>query len=248
MGYPFVLSQINEFLFRDVLIEYKMKYIIIQAISKLAKGGRIFCSEADFQFALAWELQGLLPKADIFLEKAIDVPNDIFYIDIVVFNGGRYYYIELKYHTSLCDWAYKGSTLHLKEQSAQDLLRYDYLKDINRLLLVSNVCREVFGGGYAIALTNDRLVYDEPRLYSNKVLDYYFRIHERKAEKKIVYPVPGTVKWNNETIMDPNHWTKHGERSLTFSLPRINTEWTHYLSFFDNNSKSQVFKYLLNEI
>lgn len=225
-----------------------MKNTLIQAISRLAKNGRIFCSEADFQFALAWELQRLLPKAEIFLEKGIEISNDIFYIDIVVFDKGCYYYIELKYHTSLSDWSYKGSTLHLKEQYAQDLLRYDYLKDINRLRTISGAHKEDFGGGYAIVLTNDRLVYDEPRLFSNKVLDYYFRIHERKAGKKSVYPVPGTVKWNNGTITDPNHWTKHGERSLTFSLPRINTEWTYYWSFIDNNSKRQLFKYLLNEI
>lgn len=226
-----------------------MKQFLIQAINRLAKDGKIFCSEADFQFSLAWELQKILPSAEIYLEKGVDVTDDMFYIDIVVRYEDLYYYIELKYHTSLCVWRYKNSQLFLKEQSAQDLLRYDYLKDIYRLLTVSKAHKEDYGGGYAVVLTNDRLIYDKPRFYSNKVLDFNFRIHERSnAIIKYNYPIPGIVKWNNGDVLKPDHWTKVGPRKDSFFIPKINTEWEHYFSFRDNDNIDQVFKFLTNEV
>ena len=227
-----------------------MKRYIIQAIRKLADNGRLFCSEADFQFALAWELQEILSSAHILLEFGVDVitrssPSicDTFYVDIVVVLDEKRYYIELKYHTSKCNYSYCGYQIRLKNQGAQDLLRYDYLKDIDRLLTISKTDEGSFGGGYAIVLTNDKLIYETPWSVSKKVLDYFFRIHERVGSRTQEYPIPGgTVLWNNKTKGE-GHWTTKGSRAAKLKLPQsINTRWDMY--FTDR----QDFRYLINEI
>ena len=170
-----------------------MRNTIIQALSLLAAANRVFCSEADFQFSLAWELQRLLPGASIFLEKGVSVPPDTYFVDIVVEFGGKNYYIELKYHTSTCNWHFRGTPIRLKNQGAQDLLRYDYLKDIYRLQKIKNICEKGgFAGGFAVILTNDRFVYDAPSSFK-KTLDCGFRIHDRRGTRVSKYPVPGLV-------------------------------------------------------
>lgn len=224
-----------------------MRNTIIQALSLLAAANRVFCSEADFQFALAWELQRLLPGASIFLEKVVSVPFDTYYVDIVVESGGKSYYIELKYHTSTCNWHYGSSIIQLKNQGAQDLLRYDYLKDIYRLQNISKNCEEgVFAGGFAIILTNDRLVYDAPSSFKN-TLDCGFRIHDRRGSRVSKYPISGLVSWNNKGNKN-DHWTNTGQRKISFSIPPINTAWSQYLSFEDCDGVSQDFRYLINTI
>ena len=191
-----------------------MRKTIIKALSLLAAAKRVFCSEADFQFALAWELQRLLPQsASIFLEKGIYVSPDTYYVDIVVKSGVKNYFIELKYHTSICNWHYCGALIQLKNQGAQDLLRYDYLKDIYRLQNIAKNCEEgQFAGGFAVILTNDRLLYDTPLSYKN-TLDCGFRIHNRLGSGVSKYPVPGLVAWNN-TGKGSGHWTNTGQRKL----------------------------------
>jgi len=226
---------------------YIMRNTIIQALSQLAAANRIFCSEADFQFALAWELQRLLPLTSIFLEKGVSVPSDTYYVDIVVESGGKIYYIELKYHTSTCNWHFRDTPIRLKNQGAQDLLRYDYLKDIYRLQKIKNNCeKEAFAGGFAIILTNDRLVYDAPVSFKN-TLDCGFRIHDRRGTRVSKHPIPGLVSWNNKG-RGSGHWTQRGERKLSFSVPPISTAWSQYLSFRDSIGESQDFRYLINTI
>ena len=221
---------------------------LIQAIRQLAASNRVFCSEADFQFALAWELQRI-PGAQIFLESGVPVGQDTFYVDIIVDLNGKRYYIELKYQTSLCKTSFSGFPINLKNQSAQDIMRYDYLKDINRLLTIKKWQERDFGGGYAVILTNDRLMYNVPRSSTKTPLDFKFRIHDRRGlpEEKNIYPVPGDVNWNNAN-KSQDHWTKTGPRK-DFSLPmKINTNWEQYLKITDNNGKEQDFKYLINVV
>ena len=223
---------------------------IIQAIRHLAASKRIFCSEADFQFALAWELQRILSSAQIFLESGVPIgQQDTFYVDIIVVLNSKRYYIELKYQTSLCETSFCGFSINLRNKSAQDLMRYDYLKDIYRLLTIKKCHQSDFGGGYAIILTNDKLIYDVPRSSANPPLDFNFRIHDRRGlpKGKSTYPVPGPVFWN---YCGPSitHWTITGPRK-GFPLPMtINTKWEQYLIFTDGNGKNQDFRYLINVV
>lgn len=224
-----------------------MKKYIIRALQLLAQNNRVFCSEADFQFALSWEIQKLLPKAIIVLENGISVNEKVYYVDIIVKLDSKYYYIELKYQTSKSKVKdVFGEELELKNQAAEDLMRYDYLKDILRLYEIAKAHADDFGGGYAIILSNDKLMYDAP-LSFKKTLDYQFRIHDRRGVEKNMYPIPGMIAWNNNS-KPLSHWTNKGERTNWFILPSISTEWDLYRQIIDDNNNKQVFKYLINEV
>lgn len=224
-----------------------MKRIIINALAYLASNNKVFCSEADFQFALAWEIQRLCPNARILLENGVQVNGQTYYVDIIVFLSGSSYYVELKYQTSICSFVSQGVLVNLKEHAAEDIMRYDYLKDIHRLYDIKKDHPSDYGGGYAIILSNDKHLYQEPSIIRTNTLDSFFRIHERPNGKPNVYPIPGLVAWNTAKITSSTHWTKTGSRNMPFSIPQINTHWEDYLSFLDNSGKRQMFKYLLNE-
>lgn len=221
-----------------------MRKYIMQAMEQMANGGKLFCSEADFQFSLGWELNKILPNAQLLFEKEVNVG----YVDIIVIWNGKWYYIELKYHTSLCDTTSLGLPLHLKNQSAQDLLRYDYLYDIFRIQRIAANKKDNYGGGYAIVLTNDKLLYGIPRSSATNSLDALFRIHDRRGcPAHNSFPVPGKVIWNN-AAKPSDHWTKSGNRCGVFTLSTINTDWEMYCNFNDLNNVPQDFRYLINEV
>ena len=71
---------------------------LLHVLKSLCRKRSVFHSEADFQFALAWEIQLLIPTAEIRLEYPPEgEPNK--YIDILVRNEGSVFPIELKYKT-----------------------------------------------------------------------------------------------------------------------------------------------------
>ena len=107
----------------------------------------VFHSEADLQFALAWEIKKTYSTAKVRLEYPKEVDGKMIYVDIVVLYNNKEYYIELKYKTKLCNTKIGAEEYNLKNQSAQNLGRYDFLKDVQRV--------EKLGKGYAIMLTND---------------------------------------------------------------------------------------------
>lgn len=113
----------------------------------------VFHSEADFQFALAWEIQLRYPSAAVRLEyPPPDDPTK--YIDILIRLGDDVYPIELKYKTKLFNVVVGGEPYFLKNHGAQDVGKYDFVKDICRV----EAFREHVAGyreGYAIWLTND---------------------------------------------------------------------------------------------
>ena len=82
-------------------------------IKNLSEKRKIFHSEADFQFAFAWELQKELPQAEIRLEYCPAFAKDM-HIDIFVMEDGATYPIELKYKSKLFDDVVDGEYFHLK--------------------------------------------------------------------------------------------------------------------------------------
>lgn len=222
-----------------------MRQIVIQVLSLLGSNNFIFSSEADFRFAFAWELKKFLPSAQLFFEYDVLINTIIYRVDLVVEDGGKWYYFEFKYQTSACCTNRNGVIINLSNKGAQDLMRYDYLKDIHRLETIKRAYPVNFGEGFAIILTNDRLIYSSPK--SNAcTLDYLFRIHDRGGlANNSFYPIPGQVVWNNAHL-PISHWTRTGKRSVTFAVQPINTIWTNYSSFTDLNNISHDFKYLLN--
>lgn len=127
-------------------------------LSELKKTRRVFNSEADFQFSLAWKIKEIYgQRIDIRLEYSIMLSDDkVCYADIVVFLDRQHFIpIELKYKTKstinpLLD---NNDSFYLMTQGATDLGKFDYLLDIERL----ESYKEIYGfeEGYSIFLTND---------------------------------------------------------------------------------------------
>lgn len=158
---------------------------IHEVMTELAKTRPIFHSEADFQFALAWQIREMMLDSQIRLEFK-PFPDERMYLDIWIRDQETA--IELKYLSRKLETEYDGEQYTLKEQGAQDLIRYDFLKDIARIesVMQSLMARR----GFAILLTNDPLYWDRSRLRKANPIDAAFHIYEGRV-------VAGELAWAN---------------------------------------------------
>lgn len=203
-------------------------------INELRKERPIFHSEADFQFSLAWKIQELHPDVEVRLEYTtpFKIHGKLAHIDIVVFENGKAIPIELKYKTLSTVIPSKDEIFTLRNHGAQDIGRYDYLLDIERL----EVCRanwDIYEKGYAIMLSNDPS-YWKPNESSKKSVCDQFRIHHG-TEKT------GKLAWDNAG----SGTTKGREKpiSLIGTYPII---WSEYSSF--GTSRNETFMLTITEI
>jgi hypothetical protein len=94
---------------------------------------------------------------------------------------------ELKYLLRNLTTSWKGEDFVLPSQSAQDVRRYDFIKDIIRL---ETLVPSVADVGYAIAVTNDPSYWNmSTRAH---VTDAAFRIHEGRE-------LSGSLAWAETT-------------------------------------------------
>lgn len=149
-------------------------------MSGLAERRPIFHSEADFQFALAWRIHKTLPDCEVRLEFK-PFPSERMYLDVWL--PTECVAIELKYLTRELDIECAGERFVLAEQGAQDISRYDILKDVQRIERVVSETRA--NAGFVITLTNDWL-YWQPS--TRHTIDASFRIPEGKT-------LSGNLKW-----------------------------------------------------
>jgi hypothetical protein len=114
---------------------------------------RVFHSEADFQHAFAWLIHERFPNARIRLEYRAPGMDRRSYIDIWVVIEGVPLAIELKYKTRELGLSVDGERFDLLSHGAQDIGRYDILRDVGRL---EEVTRCTPGAaGFSVVLTND---------------------------------------------------------------------------------------------
>jgi hypothetical protein len=147
---------------------------MIQIENAVASLNRIFHSEDDFQHALAWELQSLLEQHsewDVRLEYLAE--NGV-YVDICLVAGDSIIPIELKYRTTEARFENGSETFRLREHSARDIGRYEFIHDIER---VERITSEMTVPGFAIFLTNDA-GYWHPSSSNQTANGDDFRIHE----------------------------------------------------------------------
>ncbi len=142
-------------------------------LAQLSNKRKVFHSEADFQHAFAWQIREYMPECEIRLEFN-PAPNEgrKIYLDIWMPTEGIA--IELKYVTRLLDETVCGERFVLRNQSAQDTRRYDYLRDIQRL--ENEVSERRAKQGFAVLLTNDPSYWAPPR--QENTVDAAFRLHE----------------------------------------------------------------------
>ena len=153
-------------------------------MANLSRQRPVFHSEADFQHAFAWQVHSDLPESQVRLEYRPQVDERV-HIDMWIANIS--FAIELKYRIRQTVLQVANERFELRQQSAQDHGRYDFLKDLRRLESLEQ--QGLARSGLAILLTNDHLYWEHPRRLPN--LDKDFRIHEGQQ-------ISGSLKWSNE--------------------------------------------------
>lgn len=172
---------------------------IIEIFGVLAKLRKAFWSEADFQFALAWEIKMKFPKAEIRMEKRVSFDVNA-YTDIYVKIDGKSYPIELKYKTAKGAYVDSDSSIiQLKQQSAVDLGAYGFLYDIHRIEALAETDKS-FERGFVIMLTNDSAYYASSG--RNSMYDE-FKIYQGQDKT-------GKLDWKREAYKDKEEpdWLK----------------------------------------
>lgn len=121
-----------------------------EVLARLATRRPVFHSEADFQFALAWEVREADPLVEVFLETR---PIPHLHLDLAFERAGRYTAIELKYPTRAWAGGVNGQAYHLASHSARDLICYNVVKDVKRV--EDFVALQPGANGAVVVVTND---------------------------------------------------------------------------------------------
>lgn len=181
-------------------------------LATLALRRPIFHSEADFQHALAWEIQRRYDDAEIRLEFKPPGTPPRTYLDIWVTLGTAAIAIELKYKTGRLSARVSGEQFDLLNHGANDLGRYDFLKDIARV--EAAVDATPGATGFSVLLTNDSKYWTA--IASTETIDANFRIHEGQI-------LAGELRWG----ANAGGTTRGRERAINLSRPRA-MRWSDY--------------------
>ena len=183
-----------------------------RAMRELSRERPIFHSEADFQHALAWKIHEIYPRWKIRLERRLYVKGRKLYVDIYIQND-HIFIVELKYKTRGFIYSINGERYVLKDQSAQDIDRYDFVKDISR---IEECVEEIDDSyGYAIFLTNDPNYWRTP--IKEDSIDRDFRIHDGRM-------LHGELKWSERA----SKGTTMGREKPIILKGRYRIRWRDY--------------------
>ncbi len=206
---------------------------IESALEELALERPLFHSEADFQHALAWALHRRWPEYEVRLErrlpKALGGPG--YALDLWAIGSSHTLAMELKYKTRNLEYTLQEESYYLQNHGAQDIGRYDFIKDVSRLENVAS--SRLNFSGYAIFLTNDPLYWRLPR--SDKTVDRDFRIHQGRR-------VSGRLAWSEEA----SEGTKRGREGLIRLSGHYELDWHRYSTV--ESPQYGEFRYLLVSI
>ena len=181
-------------------------------LASLAKQRPIFHSEADFQHAFAWEIHHWLPNASIRLELPILIGNQALHLDVWIASKGAVFAIELKYKTRALEVQLGRERFRLKNQSAQDIGRYDFIKDVQRLEQI--VATRENAVGYAVLLTNDSAYWARSQ---RQTVDADFRLHQGRV-------LEGDLQWSDGA----SEGTKRGREDPLTLRGRYTINWQEY--------------------
>ena len=212
---------------------------------------RFFFNEKDLQVCLAQELT----KRQWTVHTEYHVPvtdgsvcgSDIrypwnektMYVDLVVEENNLFVPVELKYKT--CSIA-TNAKVHrfgeeietggiIKNQSAQDIGRYAFWKDVKRLELLNRRFMNVVGG-IAVFVTNDRTYTNLPKSNKTPLVGYYdFRMYAPTEKDNVIC---GRLSWR-----------EHGElttklvpaalRNFSLDGKYVIPQWEEYTSSPDRD-------------
>lgn len=157
---------------------------VVETMQKLSGERPVFHSEADFQHALAWQIHLQSPESRIRLEYPLSVDyEELGRLDLMLFEAEREVAFELKYKKAPFFAPLQREIFLLRADSAQDIGRYNFLRDVQRLEKAVSERRNA--AGYAILLTNDSLYWKpSPR----ETISDSFRLTEGRK-------IAGTSSW-----------------------------------------------------
>lgn len=230
-----------------------LKMLNLQVLNKLlgdfGNGGRIFNSEAQFQFELAWRLNEVFDCHVVLegLSREYKTPNKRTkkdYTDIILEKDDYRIAIELKYKTAKLD------KYSLSEHGAYDLGAYDFMWDVNRLQMLTaqpknETVKMSCNRGYAVILTNDYHYWTEPN--NKNTINRCFLIYGNTQGKGGL--TKGLHQWYN-TMGQPglskalkNDTSRQKEITLRRDYPY---QWMRYSTV--PNEKNGVFQFMIVEI
>ena len=194
----------------------------------------IFHSEADFQHALAWYIRETHPHCDVRLEfNPFPDSGRNMALDIWLHISQATYAIELKYGTRLLERASQGEYFALRNQSAQDIKRYDFLRDVERIeQVIGNHPRA--SRGLAILLTNDQGYWNAPT--RPNTVDADFRVHDGQRIGN------RALHWSDEA----SDGTKRNREAPIRISGSYGLRWRDYSTFGDKSG--ETFRYLAIEV
>jgi hypothetical protein len=135
----------------------------------------------------------------------------------------------LKYTTRQLSVEHAGEQFWLKNHSAHDIRRYDFIKDITRL--ERSVRAKPGLTGYAVLLTNDSGYWTSPPRSDTN--DAAFRLHEGAW-------LSGTLAW----ALDTSAGTMEGREAALELRGSYALSWHDY-SIVGANASNRRFRYLL---
>lgn len=209
---------------------------LVALMQTLSHKRPVFHSEADFQHALAWEIHLQLPTWEVRLEHPSSIDSDQKgHLDVLLFGNGQEIAIELKYKTAPFFAPIKREIFLLKGHSAQDIGRYDFLRDVQRLERA--ILEERAAVGYATLLTNDSLYWNPSG--RNLTISDSFRLTEGRR-------VAGTLAWG------PNagKGTTKNRESPILLKGMYDCVWRDYsnMEHSEYAKGSKKFRYLIFEV
>lgn len=236
-----------------------------EILTGLAKKRKVFTGETDFTNSLALEIGNstgckilfeVLYKIPVSYHNNLPSPEETnVYVDMLLIEkSGRKTAIEIKYKTArlenYMDEAV-GYKFDLRNQSANDVGRYGFRKDIYRLQ--SLIESKEIDQGFCIFLTS------EPNYWNLGIdkgcMDGYYRLKEmvESEDKGWIYEsVSNYYKKNKDGKLVSEsgkpHWTYQKTNDWKLNLKKeYILDWKNY-SNIEYNDKQIEFKYLLLDV
>ena len=200
---------------------------ITNLMNDLACDRPVFHSEADFQHALAWCIRDVIPDGGVRLEFK-PFPTGSMYLDIWL--PGIGVAVELKYKTRKLDLRFGGESFVLRDQAAQDIGRYDFMKDIQRMEELRTLPNA--RAGYAVLLTNDPSYWKHSSRAAT--VDAAFRLHDGRT-------ISGEMAWSEQAGAGT---TKNREAPIRL-IGSYDLHWEEYSNIGDGHYRR--FRYLAVE-
>jgi hypothetical protein len=192
-------------------------------MARLALRRPVFCSEADFQHELAYEIRKSDPNLNVRLEWPITSPARGA-IDLIVIGEVRFA-LELKYLSKSFSTILDGEPVTLKQHGAHDQRRYDVCKDVTRM---ERYAEATGHGAGVLVLTNDPSYWQE-RARADTIDAAFNLSHLRE--------LTGTLAWHE--LAKPGT-TKSRERPLEIK-GRYALKWQDYNRI---EGRAGLFRYL----